>query len=260
VTYSGGSGQGGTIFKLNKDGTGFSVLWNFQQNSADGFRVSAPLLEGSDGFLYGGTREGGVSDNFGSGTVFKIRKDGTGFGVLHRFDKTEGDYYDYKLVEADDGSLYGTRTYGGATSAGSAYKLNKDGSGFAVVHSFTGTNDDGALPFAGLTKGTNGELYGSTGIGGKRGPSGDLTESYGTIFVLRPAVSILGVSVQPHGQVQLLFAGQGGKSYDIHATDTLAGAQWSNVGTVVAGSDGRFEFVDSDAPSHLTRFYRTVEQ
>ncbi|PYJ80675.1 MAG: hypothetical protein DME22_23615 [Verrucomicrobia bacterium] len=259
MSYSAGSGHGGTIFKLNKDGTGFSVLWNFQQGSTNGFWTSAPLMEGSDGVLYGATTAGGLFTNPGSGTVFRINRDGTGLGVLHRFDVSEGDQYDHGLLEGNDGALYGTRSYGGS-AAGTLYKLNKDGSGFVVVHNFTGTNDDGLLPFAGLTKGTNGEFYGSTALGGKRGPSGDPSESYGTIFVLRRAVSILGVSVQSNGHARLLFVGQGGKSYDIQATDTLVGAQWTKVGTATAGTDGRFQFDDDSAPSHLTRFYRTAEQ
>jgi len=74
------------------------------------------------------------------------------------------------------------------------------------------------------------------------------------------AVSILGVSVASNGHAQLSFAGQGGKSYDIQATDTLFGAQWSKAGAVVAGTDGRFQFEDADAPEHPIRFYRTAEQ
>jgi uncharacterized repeat protein (TIGR03803 family) len=258
MTYLGGSGQGGTIFKLNKDGGGFSVLWNFQQDSTNGFRALSSLLEGSDGFLYGSTTAGGRS-SFGPGTVFKINKDGTAFGVLLAFPSGIGDQNDHPLVEGDDGALYGTRYGGGAKGYGNVYKLNKDGSGFALLHSFTATNNNGAFPYAGLCKGTNGEFYGSTSRGGKRGPSGDPSDSYGTIFVLRRAASILGVSVQPNGQAQLLLAGEGGKSYDIQATDTLSAVQWSKVGTVVAGADGRFQFEDSDAPNHLTRFYRTAE-
>src|SRR5438309_1963624 len=78
MSYSAGTGHGGTIFKLNKDGTGFGVLWNFQQGSTNGFWTSAPLMEGSDGVLYGATTAGGLSTNPGSGTVFRINRDGTG--------------------------------------------------------------------------------------------------------------------------------------------------------------------------------------
>ena len=258
MSYSAGSGHGGTIFKLNKDGTVFSVLWSFQQGSTNGFWTSSPLVEGGDGVLYGGTISGGLSANSGSGTVFRINKDGTGFGVLHRFNVSEGDQYHHGLVEGNDGALYGARSYGGA-AAGTLYKVNKDGSGFAVVHNFTGTTNEGLLPFAGLTKGTNGEFYGSTALGGKRGPSGELSESYGTIFLLRAAPSILSVNVQSNGHAQLLFAGHSDTSYDIQAADLLPAPQWTKVGTASPSTNGPFLFEDSDAPNHQTRFYRLSE-
>ncbi len=193
-------------------------------------------------------------------TIFKVNKDGTGFGVLYPFPSGIVDQNDHRLVEGDDGALYGTRFGGGAKGYGAVFTLNKDGSSFTMLQNFVPTNNDGLIPQAGLTKGTNGEFYGSTARGGKSEPTGDPADSYGTIFVMRRAISILGVSVASNGHAQLSFAGQGGKSYDIQATDTLLGAQWSKVGAVVAGTDGRFQFEDADAAKHLMRFYRTAEQ
>lgn len=255
MTYLGGSGQGGTIFKLSKDSTSFTVIWNFQQDT-NGYRGMSSLLEGSDGVLYGTTTAGGVTANPGSGTIFKINKDGSGFSVLHRFDRTPPDVGDHRLVEAGDGALYGARTFG----YGNVYRLGKDGSGFTLLYNFSGTNGDGASPFAGLTKGKSGEFYGSTAQGGKRGPSGQFYESYGTLFLLRPGVKILGVSRESNGRVLLRFVGQSGRSYDLQAADNLSASPWNKLGTVVAGADGQFQFEDSDAPNHPARFYRTVEQ
>ncbi len=82
----------GTVFRLNQDGTGFTVLHRFAPFTAanpaaspintDGAYSSAELIEGSDGFLYGITGSGGPN---GTGAIFKIAKDGTGFQVLHTF-------------------------------------------------------------------------------------------------------------------------------------------------------------------------------
>src|SRR6185436_9029817 len=63
----------GTVFRINKDGTGFLKLHGF--NGSDGGGPFANLIEGSDGAFYGTTLIGGVH---GPGVVFKVSKDGTG--------------------------------------------------------------------------------------------------------------------------------------------------------------------------------------
>src|SRR5437868_2273792 len=45
-----------------------------------------------------------------------------------------------ELIEGSDGKLYGTAPIGGATGQGIVFRIAKDGSGFLIVHSFTGTN------------------------------------------------------------------------------------------------------------------------
>lgn len=82
----------GTVFRINQDGTGFTVLHRFSPFTAanlaaspintDGAYSSAELIEGSDGFIYGITGAGGPN---GTGVIFRIAKDGTGFQVLHSF-------------------------------------------------------------------------------------------------------------------------------------------------------------------------------
>src|SRR5438034_8294025 len=61
----------GTVFKLNKDGSGYMVLRVFTGKDGDGAKPEAHLIEGSDGALYGTT----------SATVFKLNKDGNGYSV-----------------------------------------------------------------------------------------------------------------------------------------------------------------------------------
>jgi uncharacterized repeat protein (TIGR03803 family) len=82
TTSSGGANGGGTVFKFNKDGTGFVTLHSFSH--VDGAEPEASLVEGSDGKLYGTTRLWGQT-NGGSGTVFRLNKDGIDFSTLYSF-------------------------------------------------------------------------------------------------------------------------------------------------------------------------------
>src|SRR6266496_4272135 len=79
-----------------------------------------------------------------------------------------------RVIEARDGGLYGTTSAGGNTGNGTVFKLNNDGTGYAVLHSFTGI--DGDSPWADLVEGTDGVLYGTTFGGGSAGA--------GTVFKL----------------------------------------------------------------------------
>ena len=130
---TGGSGGGGTVFKLNTDGTGFTVLQNFDY--AYHRRVSAGRADAGRGRRalwhgpYGGSN--------GVGTVFKLNTDGTGFTVLQNFDGSGGAYPTFgALVQDAGGALYGTATYGGSSGVGTVFKLNTDGTGFTVLKDF----------------------------------------------------------------------------------------------------------------------------
>jgi uncharacterized repeat protein (TIGR03803 family) len=72
TTEGGGEfGNSGTVFRLNTDGTGYTVLWSFKGNELGGRRPLARLLQGIDGAFYGTTYEGGEMD---LGTVFRFFK------------------------------------------------------------------------------------------------------------------------------------------------------------------------------------------
>src|SRR6266849_841969 len=66
------------------------------------------------------------------------------------------------LVQGSDGALYGTTYYGGASNAGAVFKLNQDGTGYRVLHSFAGfAASDGERPLAGVVEGSEGALDGT---------------------------------------------------------------------------------------------------
>ena len=70
TTVGGGSSGAGTVFKVNTDGSGYTVLQNFDGGRDGGYPQASLTLSGST--LYGTTANGGGS---GNGTVFKIGTD-----------------------------------------------------------------------------------------------------------------------------------------------------------------------------------------
>jgi uncharacterized repeat protein (TIGR03803 family) len=163
TTTKGGSGGRGTVFKLNPDGTDYTVLYHFTLSD---YGPASGLIQGSDGAFYGMT----ARDSWGrdGGSVYKLNLDGTGFTILHRF---RGSGYDNggtlaRLVQGTDGVLYGTTYDGGRSGAGSAFKLNLDGTGYTVLHHFTPWNGGAHHPMGGLLEGADGALYGTTLAGG----------------------------------------------------------------------------------------------
>jgi uncharacterized repeat protein (TIGR03803 family) len=64
------------------------------------------------------------------------------------------------LVQATDGSFYGTTIRGGTYDYGTIYKIDATGF-FTIVHSFSG-GGDGGIPHAALMQAADGNLYGTT--------------------------------------------------------------------------------------------------
>jgi len=178
ATVLGGSGGGGTLFRVNPDGTGFTVLKSFD-GLADGGELYAAPIQGTDGALYGTTGSGGNGFGYlGDGVVYKLNPDGTGFTILRNLnDSTDGRNPYAGLMQGIDGALYGTAVEGGSNGFGTVYKLNPDGTGFTVLKHFAGSTD-GASPLAGLMQGSDGALYGTASGGGSGGS--------GTLYKLNP--------------------------------------------------------------------------
>jgi uncharacterized repeat protein (TIGR03803 family) len=131
----------------------------------------APLVQGTDGNLYGTTVGGGVngkSGNTGDGTIFKISPTGTVttlYSFCQKLNCTDGDAPFAGLVQASNGNFYGTTYYGDANS-GTIFEMTPSGT-VTTLHSFDGT--DGLNPGGGLVQGTDGNLYGATRSGGANG-------------------------------------------------------------------------------------------
>ena len=86
----------------------------------------AGLIQASDGNFYGVTTVGGGAS--GCGTVYKVTASGTET-TLHAFagGASDGCQPFAPLVQASDGSLYGTTYLGGAPNFGTVFKITTGG-------------------------------------------------------------------------------------------------------------------------------------
>lgn len=156
TTEWGGSYGDGTVFRLNTNGTGFTVLKHLTGTNGAWPRSGLILAENT---LYGATFWGG---NTGAGTVFKIDTGGGGFTVIKHFNYDDGSA-PYGALTIWGNMLYGTTRWGGGENGGTIFKLNTDGSAFTVLKHMAPEN--GVEPYAGLTM-SGKTMYGTASAGG----------------------------------------------------------------------------------------------
>jgi len=176
TTSAGGAHNNGTVFRIAPTGI-LQTIYAFE-GGADGSAPQSFLIEDSQGRLYGTTSAGGA---YGGGTVFRITNNTK--TILHSFGSgTDGSTPLGGLVFDGAGNLYGTTSAGGANGNGAVFMLSPSGIILreTVLYSF-GTGTDGAVPYAGVTLDSAGDVLGTTSAGG--------TGGYGTIFELNKQLS-----------------------------------------------------------------------
>lgn len=177
----GGENGKGLIFRVGQEGKGFQILHVFRSvdaqnntNEGGGLPGDAPVF-GHDSALYGMTNIGG---KYGCGTIYRMTMDGKQFAIQHHFQRkgagseANGAFPEGPLTLSTDSFLYGSAGQGGADDSGVLFKIAQDGTGFAVLHTFSRSEDgsaDGWLPGAAPLLGKDGRLYGVTGVGGSCG-------------------------------------------------------------------------------------------
>jgi uncharacterized repeat protein (TIGR03803 family) len=188
TTSSGGDGNCtfgcGTAFEITAGGT-LTTLFNFDFSTAG---PSSGLLQANNGNFYGTTSAGGnfsVCPFNGCGTVFELTAGGT-FTTLYSFcaqpNCSDGGGPISGVIQARNGSLYGTTFGGGAVGDGTVFELTTAGT-LTTLNSFSGTNGIGPGV---LLQATDDNFYGTTLEGGLNGngtvfditPSGTLTMLY----------------------------------------------------------------------------------
>ena len=206
----------GTVFRINTDGSDFETLHTFTGGN-DGQDPQAALYETPDGFLYGTTVQGGSGNQ---GTVFKLRRDGTDYQIVHAFSGNEGTDPRAGLIRIAGGLLYGTGSAGG-TNGGTVYRMTLLGQLVDSAHDFTNTSGD--APYGEVIQGLDGALYGTASSGG--------ANNVGVVWKLTtPSVlSITPDSGPAAGGTDVTIAGTG---FQNQATVALSGSMATNVDRV----------------------------
>lgn len=250
TTSSGGArNQSGTVFSIDRHGA-FDYV--DLQDAGAGGGPEAGVLQVS-GRLYGTTYNSQIK---GNGTLFRVDRDKTARTVYWfcvSQDCSDGANPTAALIQATDGSVYGTTSKGGDLSCmspagngcGTIFQIAPGGK-FVTVHTFEAS--DGSLPNAGLFQATNGVLYGVTSSGGDGVECG--IYGCGTIYSLDAELDPFVAFVQGAGKV--------GSSSGILGQGFTGTTTVSFNGTPAAFTVQSDTFILSTVPSGATTGYVTV--
>lgn len=195
---SGGTNGYGTVFELSPSASGGwseKDLYTFSGGAGGAYPIGGLVFDNA-GNLYGSTRGQGA----GHGVVFELTRGSDGSWaetVIHTFGgyPVDGSQPAGGLIFDEGGNLYGT-TYAGGSSVNCGFREAGCGVVFelshasgnwieTVVHSFTGSGNDGRTPNVGLILDLEGNLYGTTQKGGNACAD---SSGCGIVFELSPAV------------------------------------------------------------------------
>jgi len=120
TTETGGTNNAGTVYKISRTGTE-SVVHSFAGAPNDGANpYGAGVILDKPGNIYGTTNAGGTAN---VGTVFKMNSSGA-VTILHNFTPDGVDGYSPTAgVALKNNIVYGTTLSGGASTAGTVFKI-----------------------------------------------------------------------------------------------------------------------------------------
>ncbi len=157
TTVVGGTGNAGVVFML--DTAGHETVLHRFTGGADGRAPYPGVVRDSAGNLYGTTNSGGFD---GRGVVYKLDASGKET-VLHTFTTREGKN-PQGVIRDPAGNLFGVTQGGGLGRAGTVFRLDTSGK-LTALYQFTG-GADGGTPVSGVIRDSQGNIYGTTLLGG----------------------------------------------------------------------------------------------
>ena len=190
TTLYGGTNNVGVVFKLTPQSNGSwneTVLHSFGSGT-DGRTPFGQLILDAAGNVYGTTQGGGIYScpdiTAGCGTIYELVHQGSTWAekILYNFGNgTDAAIPQGGVIFDKAGNLYGSTTFGGTYTYGTAYELmpHSDGTWKEVLLHEFGATGDGIGPNQSLVFDSAGNLYGTT-FGSADGPGS------GTAYELMP--------------------------------------------------------------------------
>jgi uncharacterized repeat protein (TIGR03803 family) len=212
--------------------TSYSVVKSFHCDSTNGCVSATPLLQASDGKLYGGMWSGSTG-----ASIFSFDPTTNVPTTLHVFPATSSNGGPVgRLVQSTrDGKLYGVTDNGGINNTGTIFSIDPavGDASFLTLYNFPKPGDPdggpdmvlgGWQPEAGLVEGSDGRMYGTAAGGGK-------FQSYfgadvGTVFAFDPV----------SGAFSTLHSFGGGPD---ESTPGSGSDGWAPRGRLIVGTDGK---------------------
>lgn len=169
------------VSSTRADGQEFSTLYRFEAPAVNTYASALgsqpdtlPAL-GPGNTVYSMTYDGGAN---GTGVIYRYNLASHHYRVLHIFgaldangDNEDGANPGVALTRGPHDVFFGMASFGGANATGTVFKITASGK-FTVLHTFSaldayGNNEDGAYPLRTIVIGSDGNLYGTTRLGGE---------------------------------------------------------------------------------------------
>jgi uncharacterized repeat protein (TIGR03803 family) len=162
--FGGGAHNFGLFYRVTPAG----VLTDLYDFTVNGVGIQGAPVLGADGNFYGSTSAG----------FYRITPAGV-YKNLFTLNGSIGDSLPSVLNAGSDGNFYGTiATASGVGNQGGVFRLTSAGA-FNLIYGFDSSSPVGSGPSLGVTMGSDGKLYGTTGAGG--------ANSNGTIYTMTTA-------------------------------------------------------------------------
>ena len=215
VTLSGGNAgeiSSGTFYKITTGGS-LKLICTFYNAGCRNAQAPENLVLGANGSFYGVALDGEIIRLSAKGKLKVLYSNPNSISVA-------------PLVLASNKDFYGTTKNGGTNNEGTVFKMTPAGK-LTTLYSFcsviqNGICLDGAQPTFALVQGSDGNLYGTTSIGGSDG----VNSGYGTIFKITQA-----------GTLTTLYSFPG---FTSSSSALVEGADGNFYGTTSDGGTGTF--------------------
>jgi uncharacterized repeat protein (TIGR03803 family) len=153
--FGGGATGGGTLLRMNMDGSGLAKVYDFVGTT--GSSPMGSVLQAANGKVYATCINGGTDS---SCVICSYDLTTNTYTDVWNFNVTQGDFPMSGLIQVPGGMLYGAASAGGASTTGVIYSFNTITNTYTDLYELSGP--DGISPCGSPMLASDGKLYGIT--------------------------------------------------------------------------------------------------